>query len=236
MRNTPNRILKESICASEDINQLTPQEEVFFYRLMVNCDDYGRLDARLPILKSKLYPLKDNMKSSDIERYLLKLSEIKPTPLIFLYTNDGVRYLQMVKWDKHQQIRAKRSKYPAYNDEKSIVISHDIKGNQLPAYVPENPIQSESESESNKSAFENAIDDFIEFRKKIKKPMTDRAIQLLHIELNKLASDDETKIAIINQSIVNSWQGVFPLKDQAKPKEQSKYRDMGGVTEYDIQS
>jgi predicted phage replisome organizer len=63
-----------------------------------------------------------------------------------------------------------------------------------------------------------AIDDFKEFRKKIKKPMTDRAVELLHIELNKLASDDETKIAILNQSIVNSWQGVFPLKESNKPK------------------
>ena len=63
-----------------------------------------------------------------------------------------------------------------------------------------------------RSPIEIAIDDFKEFRKKIKKPMTDRAVELLIDKLNKLASDDETKIAILNQSIVNGWQGVFPLK------------------------
>jgi hypothetical protein len=63
-----------------------------------------------------------------------------------------------------------------------------------------------------RSPIEIAIDDFKEFRKKIKKPMTDRAVELLVDKLNKLASDDETKIAILNQSIVNGWQGVFPLK------------------------
>lgn len=175
----PNRLIKESICTSEDINQLTADEEIFFYRLMVNCDDFGRFDARIPILKSRLYPLKSDsdMKSCDIERYLKKLSEIKPNPLIFLYENDGCMYLQLVKWDKHQQIRAKRSKYPSYNDSGSTLISHDINEyqkneteiiiqqnetpcnnlisiesdiicNQMNTYVPENPIQSNPIRES----------------------------------------------------------------------------------------
>jgi uncharacterized phage protein (TIGR02220 family) len=154
----PNRIIKESICTSPDIDQLNPEEEIFFYRLMVNCDDYGRLDARLPILKAKLYPLKENMKSSDIKRYLKRLCDIKPSPLIFIYENNNIPYLQMVSWDKHQQIRAKRSKHPAFNDEGSVMISHDINGNQLIAYVPENPIQSESESESESKTINDVLE------------------------------------------------------------------------------
>lgn len=63
---------------------------------------------------------------------------------------------------------------------------------------------------------EIAIEDFKEFRKKIKKPMTDRAVELLIDKLNKLASDDETKIAILDQSIVNGWQGIFPLKEDTQ--------------------
>lgn len=57
--------------------------------------------------------------------------------------------------------------------------------------------------------------DYIEFRKKIKKPMTDRAIELAMNELDKLAgSDNEMAIQILNQSILRGWQGLFPLKDQ----------------------
>jgi hypothetical protein len=67
-----------------------------------------------------------------------------------------------------------------------------------------------------KSALEIAVDDFIDFRKKIRKPMTDRAVELLFINLDKLAQDDETKIAIINQSILKGWQGVFSLKQEGK--------------------
>jgi hypothetical protein len=135
----PNRILKESICYSEDINKLKPDEEIFFYRLIVNCDDYGRMDARPAILKSRLYPLREHMKSDDIKRYLKKLSELKPEPLIILYENNGVQYIQMSKWEKHQQIRAKRSKYPALNDTGTNMISDDINCKQMNAYVPENP-------------------------------------------------------------------------------------------------
>jgi hypothetical protein len=67
-----------------------------------------------------------------------------------------------------------------------------------------------------KCAFEIAVDDFIEFRKKIRKPMTDRAVELLRKKLDELASDDEAKIAIINQSILKGWQGVFPLSQEQK--------------------
>ena len=62
----------------------------------------------------------------------------------------------------------------------------------------------------------NAIIAFIDYRKKIKKPMTERAVQLLIKELNKLSSDIVTQIEILNQSILNGWQGVFPLKQQTK--------------------
>jgi hypothetical protein len=57
-----------------------------------------------------------------------------------------------------------------------------------------------------------AINDFIDYRKQIKKPLTVKALNLNLKELNKLTSDDKTKIAILNQSIMNSWQGLFPLK------------------------
>ena len=49
----PNRIIKESICTSETLDKLNWFEEVFWYRLIVTCDDFGRMDARIPILKSR---------------------------------------------------------------------------------------------------------------------------------------------------------------------------------------
>lgn len=55
--------------------------------------------------------------------------------------------------------------------------------------------------------------DFIEMRKSIKSPMTDRALKVLFTSLNKLTDNDEIKIKILEQSILKNWKGVFQLKD-----------------------
>ena len=144
----PNRILKESICTSENIDQLSPFAEIAFYRLMVNCDDYGRMDARTKILKSRLFPLKD-ASESDMESWLTEMVE---ADLILIYYHDGKPFLQMKTWDRHQQVRNHKSKYPSPDESNcNQLISNDSNCNQLQSIdskCPRNPIQSLSESES----------------------------------------------------------------------------------------
>ena len=123
----PNRILKESICTSETINQLSEGEENFFYRILVNCDDYGRMDARPLILLARCYPLRiGQITEEEIER---RLAALVRAGLIELYVVDGTRYLQVVSWGKHQQIRNKHSKCPSPDD--GELISNDINCNQM---------------------------------------------------------------------------------------------------------
>jgi hypothetical protein len=65
----------------------------------------------------------------------------------------------------------------------------------------------------------DTLESFFEFRKQIKKPMTEKAVKLLLNKLNELASTDMEKVAILNQSILEGWQGVFPLKtNSGRPK------------------
>ncbi|MGH4125139.1 MAG: Lin1244/Lin1753 domain-containing protein [Clostridium sp.] len=61
--------------------------------------------------------------------------------------------------------------------------------------------------------FTQALNEFKKMRKLIKKPMTDRAVSLTLANLNKLSTNENEQILILNQSIANSWQGVFPLKE-----------------------
>ncbi|PWW06290.1 uncharacterized protein DUF4373 [Paenibacillus cellulosilyticus] len=79
----------------------------------------------------------------------------------------------------------------------------------------------------------SSLNSFIEFRMKIRKPMTDRAVSLLLSNLDKLGKDDKEKISILEQSILNGWQGIFALKDQggaanAKPREFTQGVRSGG--------
>lgn len=62
--------------------------------------------------------------------------------------------------------------------------------------------------------------EFIKMRQLIKKPLTDRALNLILSKLDTLATTDRAKVDILNQSIVHNWQGVFPLKDYSSSRQQ----------------
>ena len=217
----PNRIVKDSIHTSESVNAMTDFQFRLWISLITYVDDYGRGDARIPIIKGSCFPLRDRLTAKDIESGLRGLAGIG---CVGLYEVDGKPYLYFPNWEQHQSIRNKKSKFPAPPINSGTI---ECNCNQLNANVPviqSNPIQieSESESESNKGAgraektpLEIAMDDFARMRKTIRKPMTDRARELILMDLEKLApGDEEKKIAILNQSIKQGWQGVFALKDE----------------------
>lgn len=60
---------------------------------------------------------------------------------------------------------------------------------------------------------QDALHGFVEMRNKARKPLTTRAMKLSLNELDKLAVDDVTKIAIVNQSIVHSWLTFYKLQN-----------------------
>ena len=67
--------------------------------------------------------------------------------------------------------------------------------------------------------------EFVKFRKSIKRVMTTRALELLIKKLDKLANDDNTKIEILNESIMNGWNGIFPIKDNSTPKNKGGFNN-----------
>lgn len=60
---------------------------------------------------------------------------------------------------------------------------------------------------------QDALHGFVDMRNKARKPLTVRAMKLSLNELDKLAVDDVTKIAIVNQSIVHSWSTFYKLQN-----------------------
>lgn len=180
----PNRILKESICTSDTLDELTWMEEVFWYRLIVNCDDYGRFDARPAILRSRLFPLKSSVTEKNVKEILNKLSTVG---LVILFEYEDKPYLQLATWDRHQQIRAKKSKYPAPDDSCSHLISDDIK-------CPRNPIQSESNPNRESNSMPDALS------------ASDRK-SVITLILN-----DKTEFPIY-QDQVDSWVQLYPAVD-----------------------
>lgn len=102
---------------------------------------------------------------------------------------------------------------PQYNTKESIMNESITK-------------EKKKESKSTSVTFDSIIDgytedidlratliEFLKMRQRIKKPMTNYALELLLKKLDKLAASAHVKIAILNQSIINGWQDIYALKE-----------------------
>lgn len=73
---------------------------------------------------------------------------------------------------------------------------------------------------------QDALHDFVDMRTKVRKPLTVRAIKLSLNELDKLALDDVTKIAIVNQSIMHNWLTFYKLQNNSGQRQLTR-KEMG---------
>ena len=136
----PNRLIKESICTSEELAALSPEAEILFYRLIVKADDFGTYYGNPSIVKNTCFPLKaDDIKINQVESWIAELANAGL--IVYYEAADGKAYVNFLKWDKHQQIRAKKPKYPMFDDTCKQLISSDSKCHR-------NPIQSNTDDNS----------------------------------------------------------------------------------------
>jgi hypothetical protein len=169
---------------------------------------------------------------STIYKWLKKMELLN---MIELKSNSHCTVIKVNKYNEYNDIDEQESSSQITTKEQqssSRVAAEEQQSNTLKNDKNDNNVKNEKNNKS-KSYFlnqelESAFLSYIEMRKKIKHPMTDRAIQLAINELNKLATDnDELKIKIIEQSIFHSWQGLFPLKtsDNGINKENNSFRE-----------
>lgn len=67
-----------------------------------------------------------------------------------------------------------------------------------------------------KEELQEPLREYVKMRKSIKKPITTHGLELAVKRLSELTSDTSVAVKIINQSIMNSWQGLFELKPENK--------------------
>jgi len=149
----PNRIIKESICTSEELANISPEAEVLFYRLIVKADDFGLFHGNPKIIIGSCFPL-SFPKESKVQSWL---DELCRAGLVATYTaDDGKKYLKLLSWDKHQQRRASKSKFPlpvsfdsTCKQKKSD--ARDNTCNQMLANVPVNENENVNEERETKT-------------------------------------------------------------------------------------
>jgi hypothetical protein len=145
----PNRIIKESCRTSQTLDRLSAEAERFFWRLITVADDYGRFEADPRILLSACFPLKvQAIKLQHVEKWW---AELMSAGLVVTYKSGEKTLAYFTTWEKHQQTRAKHSKYPEPTPDSICkqTQSDESNGNQIPAHVPV------FESENRESRSEN---------------------------------------------------------------------------------
>ena len=105
----PNRIIKESICTSDTVAQMSDFEFRLWIGLIVQADDAGRGDARPAIIKGSVFPLRETVTSRQVEQALHGLAT---KGIVSLYNVGGKPYFVLPTWAAHQRIRDCRPKYP----------------------------------------------------------------------------------------------------------------------------
>lgn len=172
------------------------------------------------------------LKILEKDKMIYKKSDKKKTT-VFIGNYDS--YQEKQTTERPQEDHEKTIGRPQEDTNKNVKNDKNVKNN----------IYSAVDNFSNDN-LRQALKDFIEMRKKIKAPMTDKAFSMLLTELNKLAATDELKIKLLEQSILNNWKSVYPLKKQQDKLQQTikankfhnfdneipnKITQMGGETE-----
>lgn len=166
----------------------------------------GQLITGRKSISSKL-----KINESKVQR-ILKTFEIEQQ--IEQQTSTKNRIVSILKWSNYQE--SEQQKEQQVNNKRTTTEQ------QLNTNKNVNNVIMKECKKDNTTIFESytqnielieTLKSFIEFRKSIKAKMSDHAINLLLKNLNKLTESDNEKIEILNQSIVNGYKGVFPIKN-----------------------
>ena len=195
----PTRYLKSGIRDSEAIEKLSPLAENLYYRLLVTVDDFGRYDARPPMIKAACFPVKDSITASKAE---VLMKELVENGLIDIYVVDNKPYLQMNKWDNIP--RAKESKFPA-NTYDAIQLHTTVCDSNTDAPLTETETKTVTKtSDAPEGVSSEVWDSFVKQRKASRAVITPTVISSIQKEATKAGWSLEQALA---ECSARGWRG-----------------------------
>lgn len=207
------RMISKKIVDTDAFLDMPLSSQALYFHLLLRADDDGFMGNHKRIMRT-IGCSEDDMKILLGKRFIIPFES-------------GVCVIK--HWLIHNTLRHDRYTPTTYQEEMNQIGVKENKsytldftqignGNQM---VPQKRIGLEEKSEDkvNKEKKEpyfsnpdlnNLFNDFLKQRKKLKAINSDRAINGL---LNKLEPfEDKIKTIMINESIINSWKGLFELK------------------------
>lgn len=222
------RMFAKTIIDSDAFLDMPLSSQALYFHLSMRADDDGFINNPKKIQRS-IGCSADDLKLLIAKNFIIPFES-------------GVVVIK--HWKIHNYIRSDRYKETVYQEEKALLDEKENKAytigipndNQMDTQVRlgKDSIGEDREGKSKGSKPEPvyypldeklnaAFADYVDMRKKIKNPMTERAIELAIKKLDDMSEgDNDVAIQILEQSVMNSWKGLFPLKEE---KRQTKKKD-----------
>ena len=192
-------------------NDLTPNEKILYGEITALTNQKGECWATNSYF-SNLY----KVKIQSVSRWLRHLKERKYIDIDILYKENTKEIEKRIIKISGTPLNKNVKTYPQNSNEginKNVKENNTSINNIKEIYKEKKAIDYFNGNEELNILF----NDFLEMRKGLKAKNTDRAINLL---LNFLSNyNDHKKKLIIERSIVNSWKGLFALKEDPKKRE-----------------
>jgi len=182
--------------------------------------------------------------------YFAKFFGITPgriSQMVTTLTNKNyisVSYIKENNEIKERQIHINRPPYPEVVNKLNTYLENykrgikNTKGGYLENYeennITNNNITNNNITNNNIKYFDDdeldvLFKDFLKMRKKLKAVNSERAINGL---LNKLKTfTDDVKKEMVNESIINSWKSIYPLKEDKKTARERREEELKKVEE-----
>jgi len=230
------RSIKPAFFTNEKLSELSAETHLFAAALLCYADDEGYFNANPALVLAATLPLRMKPKahgalSDESLNAQVMMDELEAIGYLERgVAQDGRRYGRVVGFEEHQRVNR-----PTASKIAALEISW---GSSVKAHggLTEDSRQEGKGREGNKEgkgkearagapgvAIEvpawiprAAWDRFVAMRKKIRAPLTDDAIELAFKALEEYQDDGQDVEKILDASTLNSWRGLFPLRDQGR--------------------
>lgn len=206
-------MLHANIWESVQFTKLSRDGRLFFIGLITIADDDGRFKANPSLLRSKIFPLDEELTTRDVQKFL---DETVAAGLIAVYKIDDEIFGYHPNWEKYQTLRADRKKessIPPPTVDNQVTTKRQPSVGKLSAQdkVREDKVREDkkgAEVDDNLPAWLNKKKwaEWLEYRKARRLTTTPITLTRQISFLEKFKSEHES---IIEKSIMNGWQGLF---------------------------
>lgn len=216
----PNRILRDWT-DSFTMDDLDVHSERFFVRLIMKVDDYGRFSADVRLLKSNLFPLKSDIRDSDISRWI---TACEKAGLITVYKVASKSYLQIENFK--QQLRQKTTKYPSPDE----CIANDTQvhsNSESIAHLKRNETEVETETENEGEGEKYLPPPNLDQESLFPEEKKDNSVNTDEKERKKVAQKKESEIVDYFHEKCKTLPRVQVLSDKRKTSIKNRLNDHG---------